>query len=140
VRWQFTWERDEIGRPNQGYVCGRLVLPPKTLNCNVPGLLTNSCLWATISANLMPIESAICGERGGRVFGQPPSTLSGWQRLTSEIFVLGRHARETQSTARHFDSSHRAITPVSSATRKSSSDLLCPALSCQPLVSRITGH
>jgi len=35
----------------------------------------NICLWAAISANLTPIESAICGRRGGKVSGQPARGL-----------------------------------------------------------------
>jgi hypothetical protein len=32
---------------------------------------TNICFWAAISRNLTPIESAICEQRRGKVFGQP---------------------------------------------------------------------
>src|SRR6266576_5126514 len=32
---------------------------------------TYICLWAAITANLTPLESAICGQQGGRIFGQP---------------------------------------------------------------------
>jgi len=36
------------------------------------------CLWAAIPANLTPIESAICRQRGGRVFGQPLAQAPRW--------------------------------------------------------------
>jgi hypothetical protein len=43
-----------------------------SLFCNLPlQLPTNICFWAAISENLTPIESAICEQRGGKVFGQP---------------------------------------------------------------------
>ena len=31
----------------------------------------NICLWAAISAKSHPVESAVSGERRGKVFGQP---------------------------------------------------------------------
>jgi hypothetical protein len=36
---------------------------------------TNICFWAAISRNLTPIESAICEQRGGKVFGQPAAAV-----------------------------------------------------------------
>src|SRR6202022_2448813 len=47
----------------------------------------NICLWAGISANLRAIESAICGQREGQVFGQTPlwtrATLTRLQKYSS---------------------------------------------------------
>jgi hypothetical protein len=49
------------------------------------------CLWAAISASLTPIESVICGQRGGRVFGQPPTQAPKWpQQLTPRTPFLDR--------------------------------------------------
>src|SRR5256884_5942830 len=54
------------------------------------------CLWAAIPANLTPIESAICRQRGGRVFGQPLAQAPRWLS-TSNFPRSEEHTSELQS-------------------------------------------
>jgi len=51
----------------------------------------NICLWVSMSSNLTPIESAICRQRGGRVFGHPPRQVcSRFQYVTFELPIRPR--------------------------------------------------
>jgi hypothetical protein len=89
----FTVERECEGFYRQFSFDAQLAILLKAPACVVfeaGAVPTNICLWAAISVNLGPIESAIYSPPRGRVFGQPPSRptrkLSGrcrtWVHLT----------------------------------------------------------
>jgi hypothetical protein len=78
----------------------------------VPQVVDRNCLWAAITVNLTPIESAICGRRRRKVFGQrataAPKLFSMTNflgcRVISELTTT-RSSAENQRSNRHHSAS-----------------------------------